>query len=689
MLLSPTSVALIGASVEEKKLGHYVLRNLTQSGFKGKIFPVNPKHDRLLDLPCFPSVGAIAEPIDLAIVVTPAATVAAIAEECGKKGVQTLVVISAGFSETGTEEGKNREAELVTIGKTYDMRIIGPNCLGLLRPSIGLNGSFAGTPKQAGPIALISQSGAMAVALLDRAESLCLSFSSIVSIGNKADLDEANFLEILEHDPETRVIGLYLESIKSGVRFMEVAARVARKKPIVLIKSGVSARGAKAVSSHTGALAGSEAAMIALCEKTGIHHAKTTDEFMGLLATLCAQPPLVSSAIAVITNAGGPGVLATDAADSCGLELASLDSRTIDILRKTLPAAASAVNPIDVLGDALADRYGCALSACARDPLVDGLAILLTPQVMTPCEEIARTVVNLRKTHPLLPMTTAFMGGGSVASARSILRSSGIPSFETPEEAMRALASLKIKQVQTREEQEDPTSDHRALGASALIKGKKGLLNEEAAAHLLALYDLEEPKQAIAKTAEQAQDIAATVGLPVVLKISSPDILHKTDVGGIRVNIKTKAGVKQAYNEILKEVQTHCPLAAINGVLVQQFLPIGSEFIIGGLRDSSVGPMVMVGLGGIYTELFHDTCFRIAPVTTEEAYEMLSSLKAWKLLLGMRGKKQLAIEELANVIVRLSQLLADSPSIQEIDLNPVLVGEKSIVIADAKVVVEH
>lgn len=684
--LTPSSIALIGASAEEKKLGHYILKNLKDGGFRGKIFPVNPKHDELLGLPCFHAVADIPERVDMAVVVTPASTVSAVAEECGKKNVETLVVISAGFGEIGTEDGHAREAELLAIGKKYGMKIVGPNCLGVLRPGIGLNASFANTPKASGRIALVSQSGAMAVALLDRAEALHMNFSSVVSIGNKADLNESDFLDILENDKETDVIGLYLESIKDGARFIETAARVGKKKHIVLIKSGVSARGAKAVSSHTGALAGSTSSLGAACVKAGIHRAETTEEFMGLLATLSTQPTLASRSIAVITNAGGPGVLATDAAERAGLELTQLADATVDTLKKALPPAASAANPVDVLGDALSDRYAAALEACADDPNVDGLVLLLTPQVMTPCEDIAEAIVNVKSSHPLLPIVTAFMGGGSVADARTTLRMRGIPSFETPEEAVRALACLK-KKNELAEVIEMPKDDDRSSGAAGLLKGKKGLLSEDTTATLFALYGLTEPDQKVAKHATDAAAIAATIGYPVIAKISSPDILHKTDIGGVRANLKTPEEVKRAYDEIMKNAAKAMPAAALNGVLIQQFLPVGNEFIVGAIRDPNFGPLVMVGLGGIYTELFRDTCFRIAPVSEEEAYDMLSSLKSWKLLLGMRGKGQLAIDDLAQAICKIGQLMHDCDDITEIDLNPVLVGEKSIIIADAKVVI--
>ncbi len=686
-LLEPQSVALIGASEEERKLGNSILLNLTKSTYKGKIYPVNPKHTEMLGLPCFASIEAIPGSIDMAVIVTPAATVSALAEACGKKKVKTLVIISAGFGELGTDEGHAREAELVSIAKKYSMSIVGPNCLGVLRPTIGLNASFAATPTKAGKVALVSQSGAMAVALLDQSEDTGLTFSFIASIGNKADLDESDFLEICEKDDQTKAIGLYLESIKNGQRFVETAMRVGKTKPIVLIKSGVSQRGSMAVSSHTGALAGSTAGLDAACERAGIHRAATTEEFLNLLTVLSSEPPLLSRNIAVITNAGGPGVLATDAAELAGLTLANLDPKTKEALKAALPEAASAANPVDVLGDSRADRYAAALHACADDPSIDGIVVVLTPQVMTPSEEIANAIIESSKTHRLIPIVTSFMGGPHVRKARTLLSDAGIPCLATPEAAVSAIARLLKQDTHATAVRDTSADDDRSSAASALLKGKTGLLNEALTDDLFALYDLPTPSAAVAQSANEAIEIAERIGYPVIAKISSPDILHKTDVGGVRVNLRSEDEVKRAYKDILAACKKALPNASVNGVLIQQFKPIGSEFIVGALRDDSFGPLIMVGLGGIYTELFKDTRFAMAPVTSEQAFQMLTELKSWKLLTGMRGKGALDIEGLAGIVERVSHLMHDCTEIREIDLNPVLVGADQIIVADAKVVV--
>lgn len=689
-VVEPTTIAVIGASAEEKKLGHYILKNLLTQGFAGTVYPVNPKHEQLMGVQAYASVEAIPGTVDMAVVVTPASTVHDVAESCGKKGVKTLVVISAGFGELGTEEAHEREQRLLDIVRKHGMSMVGPNCLGVLRPSIGLNASFAVQAGNPGNIALISQSGAMAVALMDTAATLSMGYSLVASIGNKTDLDECDFLQVCERDEKTSAIGLYLESIKDGPRFAEIARRVSATKPIVLIKSGVSKRGSMAVSSHTGALAGSSASIDALCLQAGIHRAKSTGEFLDLLRTLATQPALLSSNIAIVTNAGGPGVLATDAAEREGLVLASLTNNTKDTLRPKLPAAASVANPVDVLGDALADRYTAAIGACAQDPEVDGIVALLTPQVMTPCADVAAAIVKTSQAHPLVPVVAAFMGNDSVAEARAILGRGDVPHFPTPEDAVRALKALASKApVATHAPIEEADAGKRRNAALAIVRGKTGLLPEEIVEELLALYNLPVPDQAVARSVAEAVQHAQAIGYPVIAKISSPDILHKTDIGGVRANLKTATDVENAYKDILANCAKHQPTAGIHGVLIQSFQPLGNEFIIGALRDPAFGPLVMVGLGGIYTELFNDTSFRLAPVSEQQAYSMLQELQSWKLLLGMRGKAQADIVELARTIVAISQLAADCTHIKELDVNPVLVHENGVIIADAKIVIEE
>jgi acetyltransferase len=682
--LNPTSIAVIGASSQPGKVGHDIFKNLLTQGFPGELYPVNPTHPDILGKKAYPTVTDLPSTPDMAVIVTPAATVEGVLDECGKKGIKTVVIISAGFGEIGTDEGKAREAKLKEIAKNYSINLVGPNCLGVLRPSMGMNASFAKSLPKTGTIALLSQSGALAVALLDQADTLQLGFSLVISMGNKAVMDECDFLEACESDNETQVIGLYLESIKDGQRFLNLAKRIGQKKPIVLIKSGVTTYGQRAVSSHTGALAGSDAAIEAACIQSGIHRAKTTEEFLDILSVLQTQPTLVSPQIAVITNAGGPGILATDKAEKSQLVLPALTPEGEESLKKVLPPAASVHNPIDVLGDAGADRYASAVETAMDDAHIDGLVVLLTPQVMTPVEEIAKAIIDSAKRHPLIPMTVSFVGGSSVEAGVSLLRNEGIPCFETPERAVAALAMLKERKETA--ESVFTVNNTRKSSAASLLQNQKGLLNEDATQKLLSTYDLPLPKQALATTAVEAKALSKELGFPLIAKISSPDILHKTDVGGVRANLKNEEEVAQAFTEIFETVRSKSPTADLKGVLLQKLLPPGNEFIVGAVRDPSFGPLLMVGLGGIYTELFADTAFRIAPITENDAYAMLEELKSWKLLLGMRGKPQADINALASLLVKVSQMIVECPDIKELDFNPVLVSESGVTVVDAKVV---
>ncbi len=688
-LLSPKSIVVIGASHQEGKVGHDIFKNLATQGYEGELLGVNPKGGELFGRTVHASIQAVPNVPELAIVVVPAAAVPQALTECGEKGVKQAVVISAGFSEIHTEAGKKLEEELVRIATQYGISLVGPNCLGFLNTHAKLNASFAKELPPAGNVAFVSQSGATAVALMDAASAYGIGFSKVVSIGNKAAMDECALLEMLRDDDQTNVIAFYLESFKDGRAFLKLASAVTKEKPIVLLKSGVSQAGASAASSHTGALAGSDAAVNALCKQAGIHRARTSEELFDMVSVLSTQPVLPSNRIAIITNAGGPGILATDAAEAHKLQLPALTEFGAEKLRALLPPAASVQNPIDCLGDAGADRYEAAVTSCRMSANIEGIVVLLTPQVMTPCEDIAQTIVRVMKKAPLMPTTVCFMGGESVTAGVKILRANGIPCFPTPERAVAAMGVLATRAgtdvpavVETYESHISTT--HASSRAS--LPPTAGLLSENMTAELFAAYGLPMPAQAVAGSATEAANIATKLGFPVVAKISSPHILHKTDMGGVQVNLKDETAVQNAYEQIMANAKKHAPQATLNGVLIQKFLPAGEEFIVGITRDASFGPLIMVGLGGIYTELFRDTAFRIAPVNADEAYRMLQALTSWKLLLGMRGKAQADIDALADLIVKLSQLAIAEPRVAELDINPVIVRPDGIVIADAKVV---
>lgn len=689
-LIEPMSIAVIGASATPGKVGHDILKNLIEEGYEGEIYPVNPKGGEILGKKAYASVKDIGANVDLAIIVVPATLVPSVLTECAEKKIGNVVIISAGFGETGTEEGKDLEEQIKSIAKGIpNPNIVGPNCLGIVRPRIKMNASFAAKLPPAGSVALVSQSGATAVAVMDASESLGIGYSFVASIGNKTVMDECDFLKIAMEDKETKVIGLYLENIKHGQVFLRAATEATRKKPIVLLKSGISERGSAAAASHTGALAGSDAGVDALCRQSGIIRAHTSQEFLDLLEALSTQPMLPSANIAVITNAGGPGILATDAAELAGLRLPPLGKKAEKTLRKSLPESANTKNPIDVIGDAGTDRYVAALKAAGDDKHIDGLAVLLTPQVMTPVAEIADAIVAWRKTHTSMPIVTCFMGEEHVKEARLKVQTGGVPSFETPERAVQMLAALRMPKSQA--PNPNPLrNDIRAAAAKDIIGTEKGLLSEETIEKLCALYGIPLPMQSLTTSEEEAVKLAEDIGYPVIAKISSPDILHKTDIGGIKANLQSAKDVIEAFGSIIeniKKIPNPTPNPTIRGILIQKFLPAGNEFIVGATKDPSFGHLVMVGLGGIYTELLQDTAFRIVPINEDEAYRLLSELHAWKILLGMRGKTPLDIDHLARLIATVSSLVHECPRITDIDFNPVFVREHEVIVADAKIII--
>lgn len=683
-LLKPRSIAVIGASAEQGKVGHALLRNLLTQGYRGEIYPINPKHTGILGKKTYPDIAAVPRTPELALIAIPAPKVAAVLRECGVKGVKHVIVISAGFKETHTEEGERMEEELRSIAEQYGIALLGPNCLGMLRPAIGMNASFARALPPTGQIALVSQSGAFAVGLLDAASASHLGFSVVFSCGNKAVLNECDLLEICASDAETNVIGLYLESIEEGERFRALAAH--SEKPIVLLKAGTSSLGKRAASSHTGALAGNDGAVNAVCREGGIHRAHDLEEFVDLLHVLSTQPPLLSPNVAIITNAGGPGILAADAAEHFHLSLPHLSPEQETTLRAALPTSASVQNPIDVVGDADLGRFQSAIDTCIADPGIDGICALLTPQVMTPCMDIAHAIADGKKRAPLVPFTVSFIGGESVFGSTTFLESEGISTFPTPERAVRALAALRTVKPKEKRKERRKRSTACSKQAQRLLEGASGLLPPEILRTLLTLYDIPLPPDVIVTTPEEGAIEARRIGFPVVAKIASKDIIHKTDVGGIAMNLQTENDVQQAVHRILTSAHAARPDAHIDGVLIQPLLPLGDEFIVGGLRDPSFGPLVMVGLGGIYTEIFHDATFRSAPIQEEDAYRMLQELAAWPILMGARGRSPDDIVGLAQLITKTATLLTECPWIQDIDLNPVIVRPDGITVADVKVI---
>ncbi len=679
MFFNPRAVAVIGASRTPGKLGYGVLHNIIHHGYKGSIYPINPKADEILGLPCYPSVSQVPGPIDLAVILIPSAYVAEVLIECGEKGIEGAIVISAGFREVG-HEGWQREREIVDIARRYGMRLIGPNCLGIIDTVASLNASFAvGMPRR-GSIAFMSQSGALCTSVLDMALADAVGFSRFVSLGNKADTDEISFIEAWQDDPHTQVIMAYVEGIEDGARFMQIARQVSQQKPIIAIKSGTTNAGSRAVSSHTGTLAGSERAYEAAFHQSGVIRARSVQELFDYSIALARQPLLQNEHIAIITNAGGPGIMATDACERAGLQLASLEVEAMNTLRQALPAAASVLNPVDVLGDALADRYGLALETVINDPNVGGILVILTPQVMTQVEATAQIVGELSQRSDK-PIFGCFMGRETVEPGVQVLNQYAVPNYPVPERAVAAMATMmKHKRWRERpplklEAFEVDQDQVRAVFERVRAEGRVAIGDAEAR-EIMEACGIRTPKTFLARDPDQAAHLADEIGFPVVIKIASPDILHKTDVGGVKLNVMTLTDVRDAFELMVYRAHRYVPDAEVWGCLVQEMVMGGKEVIVGMNRDPHFGPLMMFGLGGIYVEALGDVAFRVAPFDRRDAHEMVGEIQAHGLLRGVRGERPSDLDALIETLLRLSQLVTDFPDIAEFDINPLTIFEE-------------
>lgn len=681
MFFDPQSVAVIGASRDPDKLGYAVVKNLIDSGFvqKRKVYPINPKADEILDIPAYASVTDVEGPIDLAVIVIPYKYVPGAMRECGQKGIPAVVVITAGFREAG-HEGLEREAELMQIAEEYGIRVIGPNCLGVLDTYTTLNASFAaGTPPK-GPINFMSQSGALGTAVLDWALAGEMGFSKFVSMGNKADVDEVDLLKAWEDDPNANVLLAYLEGVTNGQKFIETARIVSKSKPIVAVKSGVTQAGSRAVSSHTGSLAGSEQAYSAAFKQAGIIRANTMEEMFDFARAFAYQPLLKGRRIAIITNAGGPGILATDAIERSGLAIARFENETIQALESYLPDAASAANPVDVLGDSAADRYRFAIDIVSKDPNVDGILVILTPQALTDITGTAEAIGDLSDEADR-PVLGCFMGEKEVSKGINILLERGVPNYPFPERAVSALKAMA--DYRESKAQPLPEFEHFDVDKDAVrevfekVRGEgRVTIGDFEARTILEAYGLTIPQSRLAEDAEQAVKFAAEIGYPVVLKIASPNILHKTDVGGVRVGLRNAQDVRDAFDLMVYRAQRYVPGAEIWGCLVQEMTPEGLEVLVGMNRDPQFGPLVTFALGGIYVEILKDATFRVAPFARSEAKQMLEEIRARALLEGVRGRPPADSEAIVDALLRIGQLVTDFPEIVELDINPLMVFDQ-------------
>jgi acetyltransferase len=682
---TPKSIAVIGASHTAGKVGYEILKNLKE--FSGKIFPVNPNSKKILGFPVFPEIEKL-PPTELAIIAIPAKFVPQVLRQCGEKKIKNVIIISAGFREIG-KEGAVLEKEICEIADKLKIKIIGPNCLGVLNPAAKLNASFASGMPTKGKVALVSQSGAMAVAILDWATQKKLGFSKIISLGNKSVIDETNVLEFLAEDQETELILFYLEDFVRGRKFVEVAQKIT-KKPIIMIKAGRTASGALAAASHTGALVSEENTVKTAMKQARVLRVDSIEEFFDTTEVFSFCSKMESKNLAIITNAGGPGIMATDAVAETNLAMAKFTKKTITKLQENLPKAANVHNPIDVIGDAKADRYEIAIENVMKDPNVGAVLVILTPQTMTEPQKTAGIIVEMKRKFPKKPLVTSFIGGQGVEKAISFLEKNEVAHFEFPSRAATALAQL-YKFHNTSKLVEKKIKDYLPIKISKTKKSKvaeilkKTNLMPSDCHQILKTYGIEMPNESVAKTEKEALEISLQISFPVVMKIVSAEILHKTDVGGVRINVQNEKEVGQFFREIIKNTKKNCPQAKIDGILIQKMLPVGREVIIGVKRDANFGPMVAFGLGGIYVNIFNDVTFRIAPINFAMAEKMIEEIKAIKLLRGVRGEKAVNLKALAKILVRISILVTDFPEISEIDFNPVIATEKKAIVADAKI----
>lgn len=687
-LFTPNTVAIVGASRTPGKVGHDILSNLIDGGFEGSIVPVNPAGGTILGLPVCENLRQYDGEIDQVIIAIPKEYVLASVKEALSKGAKSVIMISAGFKETG-DMGAALEEEIATICTRGGARLLGPNCLGLINTKHKLNSSFAGSMPLPGRIGVFSQSGALCSSILDLASQKFLGLSKLISIGNKADIDEDDLLEYFGKDDQTDVVIGYLENIVSGNRFIKVASKICATKPVVILKSGTSQAGQRAAASHTGVLAGADTAYGAAFKRSGIIRADTFDALFDYATALSMQPLPKGNKVLIITNAGGPGTMAADAVEHAGMQVAELTTNTASSLREQLPSMASVVNPIDVLGDAPPERYAAALEAGQKDDSVDAIIVILTPQAMTDPGGTAREIaLALDGSKPVL---ASFMGGNHVRVGRNELTAANLPDYASPE---RAVAALKVMYEYATWKNRPPRMVtrfrvNRRRAERIITRSQRNSifqLNEVKSKKILDAYGFATPTGRLVTSVEEAMEHAKRIGFPVAMKIVSPDIVHKSDMGGVKLNLANIQQVRDGYDLMMMRIRQQVPDARIEGIYMEKMVDSGLEIILGMSRDPQFGPMLMFGLGGIFVEVMKDVTFHLAPITHEEAVLMLKSTRSYDILEGKRGQKGVDIKAIATGLQRISQLTTDFPQITELDINPFIVGEVGTepIVADAR-----
>ena len=692
-LLAPQTVAVVGASRAPGHLGHQVLANILEYHFTGTVYPVNPHARAICSVRCWPTIADVPEPVDVGVIVVPKGLVLEAAEQCGLAGVHNLVVISAGFREVGPD-GAEQEGRLAEIVRHYGMRLVGPNCMGIINtnPDVSLNATFAPVMPPNGRAAFVSQSGALGLSVLDHAREYGIGISQFVSVGNKADVSGNDLLEEWEHDPTVGVILMYVESFGNPRRFLDIASRITRHKPIIAVKSGRSRAGARAASSHTGALAASDVAVDALLAQAGVLRATTVEELFDMAIAFDARSLPRSRRTAVLTNAGGPGILAADALEASGLELVELTAGTTKKLAPLFPAEASIRNPLDMIASATPNGYRAALEALLRDPGTDAVVPIFVPPLGIRQEDVVAAIVEAARAVPGKPLLGVLMGREGLPAGRAQLLEAGIPAYVFPESAARALAVLNRQREWMTQPMPAPVRlDVDTATATAIISAarreRRDRLSTLEALSVLVAYGIPVAAARMASDADAAVAAASAVGFPVAMKVVSAEVLHKSDVGGVELDIRDEVEVRRAYERLVARVEERAPSARISGVLVQHMARFdgGRETIAGIARDPNFGPLIMFGLGGVYVEALRDVVFRIAPIDERQAGCMIDLLRGAAALGAFRGHAAVDRVALTGVLQRLSQLALDFPELAELDINPLLAHAGGVLAVDARV----
>jgi 4-hydroxybutyrate---CoA ligase (ADP-forming) len=681
IFLSPRSIAVIGAS-ERPGVGRAIFSNII-NGYEGKIYPITPSNPVVFGIKAYKSVLDVPEDIDLAVIVTPNKIIPAVMEEAGKKKIKAIIIISAGFKEVN-EEGAKLEKEVGDIGKKYGTRIIGPNCLGIMSLSeqSKMNATFLKITPKHGNIALVSQSGAICAATVEDAVAQGIGFSKVISMGNKVDMDENDVLQMLAEDQETKVIAMYLEDIHNGRRFMEISKKITmeKKKPIIVQKSGRTPEGAKAAMSHTGALMGSDEVYDALFDQSGVIRVDTTQELFDLTTAFSKQPlPSLNNGVVLVSNAGGPAIISTDVCSKFGLKMADI-SASKEVIAKVIPLHGSARNPVDIVGDADFKRFENVLTEVLSNPNVGSVVTMCTPSATLDYNDLARTIVKTSKSSSKT-MLAALMGLAEGTENKSILSEGGIPHFMYSEPAIRTLHAMYdfsrwLSGPKGGARSFDVDKERVRNVFEAVRRQSRTNLIEEEGYQVLDSYGVSIPKSILSKNEAECVKAAQEIGFPVVMKIASPDIIHKSDAGAVRVGLQTGEEVREAFTTIISNSRKYKSNANIEGVLVQEMVTKGRETILGATQDPLFGPLLMFGLGGIYVEILKDVVFRLAPITEQEAKRMVESIRTFKLFKGVRGEKPSDLKTVIDTLLRLSQLILDFPEIAELDINPLLVLEE-------------